>query len=268
MASFRQTPARLDVVASAANDLEVTVAVTSAGVPWDWTTSTASSTITTIAGAVKATNWTVDITVDGTLRFTLTDTDLSTLGAGVFKYAITITLAGNSRTWIAGSLTIGARTAPGPTASSMSATLELVTDDVTLDLEVSGSGAIAAEAAARATADSAETAARIAGDAATLATVSSNYVPFLNLAYTPDLLRFTSFTRSAGVLTSATGTAAWPDGSAGTLTITSRDSTTGAVLAYTLTYVPASGPTVTYTQPTMTIDSTGAVTARPAITVS
>jgi hypothetical protein len=62
----------------------------------------------------------------------------------------------------------------------------------------------------------------------------------------------------------------WPDGQTGTYTATTVSTLfPGAVDAYTVTYVPVSGPTLTYTQPTVTRDaSTGAVVTRPAITVA
>jgi hypothetical protein len=57
----------------------------------------------------------------------------------------------------------------------------------------------------------------------------------------------------------------WPDGSPGTLTITSRDAN-GAVLAYNITY--GSPVTKTFTQPTITRNANGAATNVPQIVVS
>lgn len=65
------------------------------------------------------------------------------------------------------------------------------------------------------------------------------------------------------LLTSAV--VAWPDGSPGTLTITSRDANS-AVLAYNITY--GSPVTKTYTQPTITRNANGAATNVPAIVVT
>ena len=63
-----------------------------------------------------------------------------------------------------------------------------------------------------------------------------------------------------------TGTVKWSDGSAGTFTRTAKDSTWLVVNAYTITHT-SSGKTVT--QSTVTRDSsTGAVTTKPALTVS
>jgi hypothetical protein len=84
----------------------------------------------------------------------------------------------------------------------------------------------------------------------------------LTAAASPDVLVFGTITRdSNGAATSATVT--WPDGTTGAYTGTASASFPGAVDSYTITY-----GTLTYTQPTVTRDSTGAVTSRPAITVT
>lgn len=58
----------------------------------------------------------------------------------------------------------------------------------------------------------------------------------------------------------------WPDGTAGVYTGTPSVGTLGAIDSYTVTYV---GPvTKTVTQPTVTRNASGAVTARPEMTVS
>lgn len=83
-------------------------------------------------------------------------------------------------------------------------------------------------------------------------------------AKNPDLLVTGAITLdSSDLVTSAV--VAWPDGSPGTLTITSRDST-NAVLAYNITY--GSPVTKTYTQPTITRNANGAATNVPAIVVT
>ncbi len=80
-------------------------------------------------------------------------------------------------------------------------------------------------------------------------------------AANPDVLVFGSITRNAdGVVTSATVT--WPDLVTGTYTAT-VNATFGTVVSYVITY-----GSVTYTQPTMTLDANGYVVTRPAITVS
>lgn len=66
-----------------------------------------------------------------------------------------------------------------------------------------------------------------------------------------------------GVVTTAT--AKWADGSAGTFTTTTKNSTWLAVDAYTITH-SVSGKTVT--QAAVTRDSNGNVTVKPALTVA
>ena len=62
-----------------------------------------------------------------------------------------------------------------------------------------------------------------------------------------------------------TATVKWPDGSAGTFTMTSKDATWLAINAYTITHTIASK---TVTQATVTRDSNGNVTVKPALTVA
>ena len=74
----------------------------------------------------------------------------------------------------------------------------------------------------------------------------------------------TSATRdSDGVITTAT--VAWPDGSAGTFTRTTKNATFLTIDAYTVTHTD-SGKTVTQTA--VTRDSNGNVTAQPALTIA
>lgn len=92
----------------------------------------------------------------------------------------------------------------------------------------------------------------------------ATYVPFLNLARNPDLIISGAVTRNAnGVVTSAP--VVWPDGTPGTYTTDTIDAT-GAVNGYHITY--GSPATKTYTQPTITRDSSGAATNVPAMVVS
>lgn len=87
----------------------------------------------------------------------------------------------------------------------------------------------------------------------------------LALARTPEALFAGSVTVNGdGAPTSAT--VAWPDGVAGVYSGTASTSFPGAVDAYTITRVGT--PTTTYTQPMVTRNGSGAITNRPAITVS
>jgi hypothetical protein len=99
---------------------------------------------------------------------------------------------------------------------------------------------------------------------ATATALNATYASYVNLAKNPDTLIAGAVTLdSNNYVTSAVVT--WPDGSPGTLTITSRDST-GAVLGYNVTY--GSPVTKTFTQPTITRNTAGAATNVPQIVVS
>ena len=84
-------------------------------------------------------------------------------------------------------------------------------------------------------------------------------------AANPDLIIVGTITRDTnGAATSAS--VVWPDGATGTYTGTASSTVLGAIDTYAITHVGS--PTKTYTQPTVTRDSSGAVTVRPAITVA
>lgn len=68
---------------------------------------------------------------------------------------------------------------------------------------------------------------------------------------------------SDGVVTTAT--VKWPDGSAGTFTTTTKNSTWLAVDAYTISH---SDNGVTVTQASVTRNSDGAITSKPALAVA
>jgi phosphoribosylcarboxyaminoimidazole (NCAIR) mutase len=113
------------------------------------------------------------------------------------------------------------------------------------------------------------TEANAATDAANPATplgaaLNATYVGLIQAAKNPDLLIAGAVTLDGSdQVTSAV--VQWPDGSPGTLTITSRDAN-GAVLAYNITY--GSPVTKTFTQPTITRNANGAATNVPQIVVS
>lgn len=80
--------------------------------------------------------------------------------------------------------------------------------------------------------------------------------------------RLVSATRDANSAIT-TASVVWPDGSTGTFTTTTASTSfPGAIDAYTVTYVPASGSTKTVTQTAVTRDAAGAVTAQPALAVA
>ena len=96
---------------------------------------------------------------------------------------------------------------------------------------------------------------------------NGTYAGNLQLAQLLDPLLLGAITRdSNGAATAATAT--WPDGATGAYTaLVVSSSFAGAVDSYSVTHV-VGGVTTTYTQPTLTRDSTGAVTNRPAMTVA
>ncbi|UVK58971.1 minor tail protein [Gordonia phage KappaFarmDelta] len=114
-------------------------------------------------------------------------------------------------------------------------------------------------------------AARIADpDSETRTALDTTYAPtgyaLKQLAANPDQLAVGAITRSASG--AATGfSVAWPDGATGAFTGTESTTFPGAIDTYAITHV-LEGVTTTYTQPALTRDTTGAVTARPAIVVS
>ena len=109
----------------------------------------------------------------------------------------------------------------------------------------------------------------VAAPAAATDAANRNYVDnkVSNVAFAanPDSLIVGTIVRDAnGAATSAS--VVWPDGTPGTYTGTPSLTFAGSIDSYTITY--GSPATKTYTQPTVTRDSSGAVTARPAITVT
>lgn len=104
-------------------------------------------------------------------------------------------------------------------------------------------------------------------DLGTMATKNAaDFAKLVNLARNPDLIIVGAITRNSnGAATSAA--VVWPDGTPGTYTADTLSSAfPGAVDSYHVTY--GSPVTMTFTQPAVTRDSTGAVTALPAIVVS
>jgi hypothetical protein len=79
-----------------------------------------------------------------------------------------------------------------------------------------------------------------------------------------DAYELTAITYDANQIISG-GTVKWPDGSAGTLTVTSANATWRTVDAYTISHT-LSGKTVT--QSAVTRNASGNVTVKPALTVA
>lgn len=94
--------------------------------------------------------------------------------------------------------------------------------------------------------------------------LNATYAGLIQLAKNPDALIAGAVTVNGSDLVTA-AEVQWPDGTPGTLTITSRDAN-GAVTAYNITY--GSPAAKTFTQPTITRNANGAATNVPQIVVS
>jgi hypothetical protein len=94
--------------------------------------------------------------------------------------------------------------------------------------------------------------------------LNATYAGLIQLAKNPDTLIAGAVTVDTNNLVTSAAVA-WPDGSPGTFTVTSRDAN-NAVLAYNITY--GSPVTKTFTQPTITRNAAGAATNVPQIVVS
>lgn len=92
------------------------------------------------------------------------------------------------------------------------------------------------------------------------------YAPVSRAAKNPDEIAVGAITRSANGAATGFGVK-WDDGATGVFVGTESTTTPGAIDSYTVTHV-LGGVTTTYTQPALTRDANGAVTARPAMTVS
>lgn len=101
---------------------------------------------------------------------------------------------------------------------------------------------------------------------ATKAALDGSYAPVSRAAKNPEEIAVGAITRSASGAATAFGVV-WDDGATGQFTGTESTTTPGAIDSYVVTHVLA-GVTITYTQPALTRDASGAVTARPGITVS
>ncbi|OZD03901.1 hypothetical protein CH275_16045 [Rhodococcus sp. 06-235-1A] len=103
-------------------------------------------------------------------------------------------------------------------------------------------------------------------DRLTEESLDSSYAPVSRAAKNPDEIAVGAITRSANG--AATGfSVVWDDGATGVFVGTESTTTPGAIDSYTVTHV-LGGVTTTYTQPALTRNASGAVTARPAMTVS
>lgn len=98
------------------------------------------------------------------------------------------------------------------------------------------------------------------------AALDGSYAPVSRAAKNPDEIAVGAITRSVNGAATGFGVK-WDDGATGVFVGTESTTAPGAIDSYTVTHV-LGGVTTTYTQPALTRDANGAVTARPAMTVS
>lgn len=129
MATVSQLPASLNLVCTVGNDFTLTLAVTENGSTWSSTGATLATDIIARDGTVVATDFTTAAT-DGQVTLTLTDTQTTTLGVDVYHYRLSVTKSGNTRDWIAGTLSVVEAGIGGTTSSA--ASLSITTGAVAL----------------------------------------------------------------------------------------------------------------------------------------
>jgi hypothetical protein len=129
MATVSQLPASLNLVCTVGNDFTLTLAVLENSVAWVSTGATLSTDIYSRDGTVVATDFTTAAT-DGQVTLTLTDANTTTLGVGVYSYRLSVTKSGNTRDWIAGTLSVVEAGIGGTTSSA--ASLSITTGAVSL----------------------------------------------------------------------------------------------------------------------------------------
>lgn len=266
MPTVKLRPGRLDLELTPGMDLVARLTFPAG----ELTGRTFAATIAGLTGTVGIAGTVMTITLAGTAS---ADLELTR-----YSWSLNETTGGGSTPYITGRLL--ATDAP---LDAVDTDAVVVVGDISVDVTVTAGvsgAALTAEATARAAADTtlqtnitAEATARAAADtaeatarAAAIAALSGTYLSFLQAAMNPDLLIVGTITRDTnGAATSAP--VVWPDGTVGTFTAdTVSSSFPGAVDAYHVTY--GSPATRTYTQPLMTRDANGAVTARPAVVIS
>jgi hypothetical protein len=129
MATVSQLPASCNLVCTVGNDFTLTLAVLENSVAWVSTGATLSTDIYSRDGTVVATDFTTAAT-DGQVTLTLTDANTTTLGVGVYSYRLSVTKSGNTRDWIAGTLSVVEAGIGGTTSSA--ASLSITTGAVSL----------------------------------------------------------------------------------------------------------------------------------------
>ena len=125
-----QRAANLPLFFNVGDDASVSLTVTENGSAWVSTGATGTSAIIDVTGTVVATNFTTAVST-GALSFSLTRTQLTTLGAGTFTYWVAVTKSGLTRTWVAGKMVLSAAGTPGVN-NAATASLSLTNGTVSL----------------------------------------------------------------------------------------------------------------------------------------
>ncbi len=138
MATVSQLPASCNLVCTVGNDFTLTLAVTENGSTWSSTGATLATDIIARDGTVQATDFTTAAT-DGQVTLTLTDANTTALGVGVYSYRLSVTKSGNTRDWIAGTLSVVEAGIGGTTSSSVA--LAITSTSLSLDINTLVNGA-------------------------------------------------------------------------------------------------------------------------------
>jgi hypothetical protein len=132
-------PARNDITLTVGDDFSLAVTTTEDDVAYSFTGATVTTAILTTAGAAAAvTQFTTD-TTSNVLTLTLTDTQTATLGVGTFTYYVSVTKASLTRTWMSGILSVRGPADGLVGTGRGSATLDLSSISVALELSAQAS---------------------------------------------------------------------------------------------------------------------------------
>lgn len=255
-----------NITACVGDDINLVFTITDPGGAYSWTGATVVTTIVGPGGVASSSNFTT-VTAAGTLTLTLSDTATTTLGAGPFRYAITVTKNGDSQTWLGAVLSLAV---PVYAPTTLTVALAITVTTATVALTISG-GVAGAEGGTTALTTDGDILTRTAGVPARITRANlaadtaftARFASFFQVAANVDEIITGAITRDGNGAATSAGVV-WPDATTGTYTATSVSTAfPGAVDAYTVTY--GAGPTYTYTQAAVTRDANGAVINRPAI---
>ena len=120
MTQIVKAGAQLDLVVAQGNDFTLTCSVTENNLPYSWAGATISASIVSAQGSTLVTTWATSTPADGALVLNLDHIKTGLLSLGRYLWQVTITKAGDSATWLAGSLTIIPNTTPAASTTQSS----------------------------------------------------------------------------------------------------------------------------------------------------